>query len=120
MKILPERGLYCCERDGRRGDSGFQIMERGGCDLLKGRMTSWVNPRFFFAGTALDYKSETCATSDLNRRWGQQANAPRGPTADQRSPGPAHTLCYHTRARFSGRQMADLRSRMRAKRITEN
>ena len=55
--------IYCCERDGRRGDS------------------------------------RSYATSDLNRRWGQPAYAPRGTPAGQRSPGPAHTLCYHTRAR---------------------
>jgi hypothetical protein len=33
--------------------------ERGGYGLLKGRMISWVNPRFFFAGTALDSESES-------------------------------------------------------------
>ncbi len=32
--------------------------ERGGYDHLKRRLISWVNPRFFFAGTALDSKSE--------------------------------------------------------------
>jgi hypothetical protein len=32
--------------------------ERGGCDLLKGRLIGWVNPRFFFAGTALGPQSE--------------------------------------------------------------
>jgi hypothetical protein len=32
--------------------------ERGGYDLLKGRLVSWVNPRFLFAGTALDPESE--------------------------------------------------------------
>ena len=32
--------------------------ERGGYNLLKGRIKSWVNPRFFFAGTALYFKSE--------------------------------------------------------------
>ncbi len=30
--------------------------ERGGYDLLKGRLISWVNPRFFCAGAALDSK----------------------------------------------------------------
>ncbi len=29
--------------------------ERGGYDLLKGRLISLVHPRFFFAGTALDF-----------------------------------------------------------------
>jgi hypothetical protein len=50
---------------------------------------------------------------------GQPAYAPRGPPAGQRSPGSLSTLCNHTRSRFSGRQKAGLRSRMRAKRSTE-
>ncbi len=40
--------LFFAPRDGRG--------ERGGCDLLKGRLIKWVHPRFFFAGTALDPK----------------------------------------------------------------
>ncbi len=35
--------------------------ERGGYDLLKGRLISWVNPRFFFTGTALDSKVKVWA-----------------------------------------------------------
>ena len=30
--------------------------EQGGYGLLKGRLISWVNPRFFCAGAALDSK----------------------------------------------------------------
>ncbi len=31
--------------------------ERGGYDLLRGRLISWVNPRFFLRWTDLDSKS---------------------------------------------------------------
>ncbi len=40
-------------------DPRYGSGERGGCDLLKGRLISWANPRFLFAGTALDSKSES-------------------------------------------------------------
>ncbi len=73
--------------------------ERGGYDLLKGRLISWGNPRFFFAGTALDSKSE--------KRPSQRSDHPQlalfsRSSAGQLYPGSARTRNY-TRARFTGR-----------------
>ncbi len=39
--------------------SAHRVWERGGYDLLKGRLISWVNPRLFVAGTSLDTESES-------------------------------------------------------------
>jgi hypothetical protein len=60
MKLRGKKHNIIAPRNGRG--------ERGGCDLLKARLISWVNPRFFFAGTALDSSSESelamCSLND--------------------------------------------------------
>ncbi len=56
--FLPSR---VCRRPGQKHEILLHAKgrgERGGCDLLTGRLISLVDPRFFFAGTALDSKSE--------------------------------------------------------------
>ena len=44
-------------REETRKDNFFAPLT--GSDLLKGRLISWFNARFFFAGTALNSKSES-------------------------------------------------------------
>jgi hypothetical protein len=56
-----ERSIIKIAPRNRRG-------ERKGYDLLEERMISLVNPRFFFAGTALDSKSEKTSMSDFRKK----------------------------------------------------
>ncbi len=45
--------------------------ERGGYDLLKGRLISWLNARFFLRWAALDSKSESAGVNQSGRARGE-------------------------------------------------